>query len=120
MDKSQVKEVHRLEAVPDWAIGSVHAVTEDGRLMIASRTGSQMAAYVYGAFNVLWVIGAQKIVKDIDDGMKRIYEYSLPLEDKRARETYGTGSSVNKMLVFNDEHVQGRINIILVNEVLGF
>jgi LUD domain len=120
MDKSQVKEVHRLEAVQDWAIGSVHALTEDGRLMIASRTGSQMAAYVYGALNVLWVIGAQKIVKDIDDGFKRIYEYVLPLEDARAREAYGTGSSVNKLLIINDEVARGRINLIIVDEALGF
>lgn len=116
----RVKDIHRLEAVPDWMIGSVHAVTEDGTLMIASRTGSQLAGYAYGAFHVLWVIGVQKIVKDVEEGFRRIYEHSLPLEDARARKAYGTRSSVGKILVFYQEAVKGRVNIILVNEVLGF
>jgi LUD domain len=116
----RVKDIHRLEAVADWMIGSVHALTQDGKLMIASRTGSQLAGYAYGAFHMLWVIGAQKIVKDLDEGFRRIFEYTLPLEEARAREAYGTGSSVGKMLILYREAVEGRVNIIVVNEVLGF
>jgi hypothetical protein len=117
---NRLKDIHRLEAVPDWMIGSVHALTRDGNLMIASKTGSQLAGYAYGAFHMLWVIGAQKIVKDIDEGLRRIFEYCLPLEDARAREIYGTASSVGKVLILYQEAAKGRINIIVVNEVLGF
>ncbi len=117
---NRVKDIHRCEVVQDWVIGSMHALTEDGVLMVASKTGSQLGSYAYGAFHVLWVIGAQKIVKDVNEGFKRIFEHSLPLEVARAQEAYGTGSSVGKVLIFYQEAVKERINIILVNEALGF
>ncbi len=119
--KTQELEMQRLGAAPPWAIGSVHAVTEDGSAMLASKTGSQMAAYVYGALKVIWVVGAQKIVADSDEGIKRIYEWSLPHERQRALEAYGPGTTtaVNKLLIFNGEQAKDRISIILVNEVLG-
>ena len=121
MDReSQNDEMQMLGAAPPWVIGSVHAVTETGSVMIASRTGSQLSAYANGATHVLWVVGAQKIVRDRKEGLKRIYEYCLPREDRRAREAYGTGSEVNKMLVIFKEHEAGRITLILVNERLGF
>ena len=95
-------------------------MTEDGKILVASKTGSQMAAYVYGASHVIFVAGAQKIVKDLDEGIRRIYEHSLPLEEKRAMKAYDVGSEVNKMLIINKEIQKGRIKMILVNEVLGF
>ena len=82
--KTQGTEMQKLGAAPEWVIGSVHAVTEDGKIIIASATGSQLPAYAYGAGHVVWVVGSQKIVKDLDEGMKRIYEYVLPLESERA------------------------------------
>ena len=114
-------EVQKLISSPGWVIGSVHAVTEDGKIMIASNTGSQLPAYAYGAGHVIWVVGTQKLVKNVDDGMKRIYEHSLPLESERAKKAYGVpGSSVNKILIVNKEVTPGRITLIFVNEVLGF
>ena len=119
--KTQGKEMQKLGASPEWAIGSVHAVTEDGKVMIASNTGSQLPAYSYGASHVILVVGTHKIVKNIDEGFKRIYEHSLPLESERAKKAYGIpGSAVNKLLIINHENIQGRINIIFVPEVLGF
>jgi hypothetical protein len=54
-----------LGAAPEYTIGSVHAITEDGEILVASATGSQLPSYAYGARFVIWVVGAQKIVKDI-------------------------------------------------------
>jgi hypothetical protein len=119
--ETQGKEMRKLGAGPDWTIGSIHALTEDGKALIASNTGSQLPAYAYGAGNLIWVVGSQKIVKDLDKGMKRIYEYVLPLESERAKKAYGVpGSAVNKILIVNKEVQQGRIIILIVNEVLGF
>jgi L-lactate utilization protein LutC len=118
--KTQWAEMRRLGAAQEWAVGSVHAVTEEGQLMIASRSGSQLPAYAHGAAHVILVIGAQKIVKNIEEGFKRIYEYSFPLEDERARKAYGTGSGVNKILIINKEATPGRLFAILVKEKLGF
>ena len=118
--KTQSSEMRKIGSAPDWAIGSVHAVTEDGNVLIASASGSQLPAYAFGAAHVIWVVGIQKIVKNIEEGMKRIYEYSLPLESERARKAYGVpGSSVNKLLITNKE-MPGRITLIFVKENLGF
>lgn len=118
---TQGRQMRQLSAAPEWAVGSVHAVTQDGHVLLASQGGSQLPAYVYGADHVIWVVGAQKIVKDTNEGIRRIYEYCLPLESERARKAYGAaGSAVNKLLVINKEVKQGRISIILVKEVLGF
>ena len=121
MDReTQGAEMRKLGAVHEWVIGSCHAVTQDGNVLIASNSGSQLGSYIYGAANVIWVAGTQKIVKDIPEGIKRIYEYSLPLEDERAKKAYGVGSAVSKILIFNREGIQGRVNLIFVKEDLGF
>lgn len=118
--KTQGSEMQKLGAAPDYAIGSVHAVTQDGKVMIASNSGSQLPGYVYGSPHVIWVVGSQKIVQDFDEGMKRIYEYVLPLESERAHKAYGVaGSFVSKLLILNRE-TPGRITMILVKQPLGF
>lgn len=121
MDRNtQAREMAKLGAVPDWIVASVHAVTEDGHLLIASNTGSQLSAEAYAGGKVVFVVGCQKIVKDTKEGIKRIYEYSLPLEDERARKVYGMPSAVNKILIINKEVMPERITVILVKEKLGF
>lgn len=118
--EAQESEMQKLGAAPDWVIGSVHAVTEDGKVIIASATGSQLPAYAYGSNHVIWVVGAQKIVKDSAEGLKRIYEYVFPLESERAMKAYGVGSGVNKLLTISKEVSPGRITMIIVKEKLGF
>ena len=81
-----------LAAAPDYVVGSVHAVTEGGSLLFASASGSQLGPIVSGAERVIFVIGGQKIVADIDTGIRRIFEYAFPLEDRRARDAYGVAA----------------------------
>jgi len=118
--KTQGMEMQKLGAAPEYAVGSVHAVTEDGKVIIASNTGSQLSANAYAASHVIWVVGTQKIVKDLDEGMKRIYEYVLPLESERMQKIYGMGSFVSKLLIINKEIRPNRLTLILVKEKLGF
>ena len=118
--QTQWPEMRRMGASPDYAVGSVHAVSEHGEVFVASFSGSQLTAYVSGAGSVIWVVGSQKIVPDRDAAFQRIYEYSFPREDERAREAYGFGSGVNKVLVVNREFMPGRITVILVKQELGF
>ena len=121
MDREmQGREMRQLSASPDWVVGSVHAVTEEGSLLIASASGSQLGPIVAGAGHVLLVVGGQKIVPDLSTGLRRIYEYCFPLEDRRAKLAYGVPSGVNNVLVINTAIVPGRITVILVNEPLGF
>ncbi|HTT35820.1 MAG TPA: LUD domain-containing protein [Thermoplasmata archaeon] len=109
-----------IAAAPDVVVGSVHAVTEDGVVMVASASGSQIPAYAYGAGNVLWVVGSQKIVRDVADGFRRIEEHTFRLEDARARETYGRGSVIAKILLVYRELKPHRVRIVLVREPIGF
>jgi len=121
MDRAtQGDEIRGLSASPDVMLGSVQSVTETGSLMAASASGSQLASYVAGAGRVILVVGGQKIVADIEEGLRRIDEYAFPLEDARALEAYGVHSGVNKVLIINREIVPGRITVVLVDEVLGF
>ena len=117
---TQADEIRRLSAAPDVMLGSVHAVTESGALLAASMSGSQLGPDASGAGRVIFVVGTQKIVSDLDEGLRRINEYSLPLEDARAQAAYGVRSAVNKVLIINREIVPERITVILVDEVLGF
>jgi len=118
---TQHRQMQQLGAAPEWGVGSVHAFTEEGHVVIASNTGSQLPGYVYGAEHVVWVVGAQKLVKDTAAGLQRIYDYVLPLESERARKAYGVaGSNVSKLLIYNNEVNPQRVTIILVKESLGY
>jgi hypothetical protein len=118
--ETQGREIRKLGGAPDYAAGSVHAVTEAGQVMIASNTGSQLGPYALGAGKVIWVVGAQKLVKDLEEGFKRIYEYDLPLETEHMRQLYNMGTGVNKVLIVNREIRPNRITMIIVKEELGF
>jgi L-lactate utilization protein LutC len=121
MDReTQADEIRRLTSSPDVMLGSVHAVTETGSLVAASASGSQLGPYASGAGKVILVVGAQKIVSDLDEAFRRIDEYVFPLEDARAEAAYGVHSGVNKVLVINREYIPGRITVVFVDEALGF
>ncbi|OLE37626.1 MAG: hypothetical protein AUG48_03980 [Actinobacteria bacterium 13_1_20CM_3_68_9] len=118
--ETQADEIRRLSAAPDVMLGSVHAVTEGGALLAASMSGSQLGPYASGAGRIILVVGTQKIVSNLDEALRRINEYSLPLEDARAQAAYGIGSAVNKVLIINREIVPERFTVVLVDEALGF
>jgi len=121
MDREmQGREMRQLGASPDFVVGSVHAVTETGSLLIASASGSQLGPVASGAGHVILIIGGQKVVPDVATGLRRIADYCFPLEDRRAREAYGVPSGVNNILIINRVIAPGRITTILVSEVFGF
>jgi hypothetical protein len=112
-------EMRRIGSAMEYAIGSVHAVTEDGQLLIASNSGSQLPSYVYGANHVIWVVGTQKIVADLEQGIDRIESYTLPLEDARALKAYGTHSAISKLLIYRQD-LQQRTHVIFVKQAVGY
>jgi len=118
--ETQGREIRKLISAPDFAAGSVHAVTEDGHVIIASATGSQLGPYASGAGRVIWVVGAQKIVKDLNDGLRRLNEHVVPLEEEHMQQLYKVSTAVNEMLIVNRATRPGRITMILVKEELGF
>ena len=116
---TQAQEMKAIGGQPDYALGSVHAVTRDGTLVIASASGSQLASYAWGAANVIFVVGAQKLVPTVEAAHERIYQHSLKLEDARAYAAYGQNSAVGKILEIHQEP-PGRIHVVLVRQSVGF
>lgn len=115
------KKMRKLGTAPDYAIGSVHAITQDGKLVIVSNTGSQLPAYAYGAEKVIFVVGAQKIVKDLPEAMERIEKYTLPLESKRVQKAYGMPeSAIRKWLIIDSEIDPQRIQVLIINQNIGY
>ena len=119
-DKAARYNFRRSASACDVACGSVHAVTKKGEIAIASQSGSQLAPYSFAAAKVVWVVGAQKIVNDLDSAFRRIREHCVPLEDERMKSRYGAGTGLNKLLIIEKEPTPGRTKIILVKEKLGF
>jgi acyl-CoA hydrolase len=116
---TQAQEMKAIGGQPDYALGSVHAITRDGTLVIASASGSQLASYAWGAASVIFVVGAHKLVPTLEAAHQRIYQHSLKLEDGRAMAAYGQHSQVGKILEIHQE-LPGRIHIVLIRQVVGF
>jgi acyl-CoA hydrolase len=116
---TQAQQIRAIRGQPDYALGSVHAITRDGTLVIASASGSQLASYAWGAANVIFVAGAQKLVPTLQAAHERIYQHSLKLEDARAQAAYGQHSQVGKILEIHQE-LPGRIHIVLIRQLVGF
>jgi hypothetical protein len=117
--QTQGREMRKLGAAPDYLVGSAHAVTDAGEIIVGSGSGSQLGAYAYAAGHVILVIGHQKLVSDLDEGLRRVREYSLPREHARMQSTGRAGSLLAKTLILHYEP-SARISVILVSETLGF
>jgi hypothetical protein len=116
---TQAQEMKAISGQPDYALGSAHAITQDGALVIASASGSQFASLAWGAANAIFVVGAQKIVPTLADARERIYQHSLVLEDARAQAAYGQHSFVGKILEIHQE-LPGRIHVVLIRRSVGY
>jgi hypothetical protein len=114
------REGRRMGAIPDYWLNSAHAVTEDGRLVIASNTGSQLGPIAFGAGHVIFAIGSHKIVPDLDAAFRRIEEYSFPLESARLFKVYGVPSRLSKILIVNQEIREGRFDVVLIRKPIGY
>ena len=117
---TQLAEIWRLMSTPDVIMGSVHAVTETGSLVIASASGSQLPGYAGGSLRAIWVVGAQKVVPDLSTALRRLEEHCLPLESDRAMNVYGKPSAINRLLILNAEPQPGRGIVLLLREAIGF
>ncbi len=118
--ETQMRDIRKLGAAPDYAAGSANAVTQDGQVLFASKTGSQLGPYASGAGKLIWVVGAQKIVKNLEEGLRRIDDYVVPLEDQHMQALYKRGTDLGKILIVRREFRPNRITMIIVKEALGF
>jgi len=120
-DGTKQQELRKYSVVSDFYLGSVHAVSETGELVIASASGSQLAHLVYTSQNVILVVGTQKIAATLEDARNRVTAYVFPLEDERMKSVGYPGSTFGKELIFYKELQMGRkVYVFFVKEKLGF
>lgn len=121
-DKDKQARLRKESVLSDYYLGSVHAVTENGQLMIASNSGSQLPHLAFTSPNLVLIVSTQKIVADLEAGFKRIDEHIVPLEDERMKKAYGYGTLHSKTLILHHENqAMGRkVHVIFVKEKLGF
>jgi hypothetical protein len=116
---TQRRERQKTGAAPEYVLGSAHAITSDGQIVIGSGSGSQLGAHAYSAGQVILVVGHKKLVRDLDEGLRRLREYSLPREWERMQQAGAPGAVLAKTLIIHYEF-GNRIRVILVPETLGF
>ncbi len=123
-EKDPAKQVvlRKQSALSDYYLGSVHALSQTGEFIVASNSGSQLPHVVFTSPNVIFVVGAQKIVTNLDEGMKRLQDHVIPLEDKRMMERHNVHTYPSKIVIFKREgtFTQRKVKVIIVNETLGF
>ena len=120
MDRqTQAREIRKLIAGPDYMLGSVNAITEEGILVAASATSFQLGPLANTAGKVILVVGSQKVVPDLETALQRIRDYLLPWEDEQVRQRIPTGSFVGKILIIEREWAAGRTTVILVRKPIG-
>jgi L-lactate utilization protein LutC len=117
--KTQAYEMRKLIASPDYILGSLNAITEDGILVAASATSNQLGPYANTAGKVIFVVGSQKIVPNMEAALRRIHDYILPWEDEQVRKVLPSGSFVGKILMIERESVPERMTVVLVRQPIG-
>lgn len=121
-DPTKQAQLRKQSVLADYYLGSVHALLENGEFIVASNTGSQLPHIVFTSPNLIFVVSTKKIVPDFAQAIERLEKHVVPLENQNMMEKYGTGTKLNKMVVFKGENPRlGRkIRMILVEEDLGF
>ena len=120
MDRTtQAREIRKLVAAPDYMLGSVAAITQDGTLVAASAIGGQLGAYAAGAGRVILVVGSQKLVPDLDAALRRVQDEVFPWENEQVRARMGVDTVLEKVLLIHGEWRPGRTTVVLVREPVG-
>jgi hypothetical protein len=120
MDRqTQAREIRKMTAAPDFMLGSVQAITDDGALVVVSYSASQIGPYASGAGRVILVVGSQKIVPDLDAALRRIREVAFPWENAQVQARLGVDTILEKVLIMYGEWTAGRTTVVLVREPVG-
>ncbi len=136
----EIKEVFRKSMGVDAYFCSCNAVTEDGELYNVDGNANRVAAIAFGPEKVIMIVGVNKIVANIDEAVKRVKTIAAPKNAVRLNcNTFckvkghcvdmegGMGKGCDSpericrhYLVSSKQKVAGRINVIFVNEELGY
>lgn len=134
----EAEERFRKSFFADTYLSSSNAITEDGELYNVDGNSNRVAALLYGPSRVIIVAGANKIVKDFDEAVKRVKTIAAPKNSIRLNcDTYcfhkghcvcdriGGGCFSDRRMccsyaVLSFQRVKNRINVIICKEQLGY
>ena len=121
-DAGKRADLRRYSVVSDYYLGSVHALSETGEMVIASNTGSQLPHLVYTSPNLILVVSTKKITPTLAAAIERLEKHVVPLEDEHMKKLYGSGTTRNKTLILHGESAMMKrsATVLLVKENLGF
>ena len=83
LTREEINKMSRESFLADAYFASSNAITEDGKLYNVDGNGNRVAAMLFGPSKVILVVGENKIVKNIDEAIKRNREISAPANAKR-------------------------------------
>ncbi|UCH65441.1 MAG: lactate utilization protein [Ignavibacterium sp.] len=130
--RDYIKREDRLPSLmAEYYITSSNAVTKDGKLVNMDGFGNRVAAISCGPKQVLIVVGTNKIVNDVDEGIERIKEIAAPLNAKRLNkntpcvesgicEDCDSPERICRVISIVTRPYKDRVTIYLIDEELGY
>lgn len=132
-DKATDKRAAMLAAYDaDFFLSSANAMTEDGIMINVDGNANRVSAIAQGPKKVVFIVGMNKITKDVDSAMKRARNVAAPINAQRfglSTPCTSTGSCMDckspdticcQILITRYSKHKDRIHVILVNDNLGF
>lgn len=132
LSPADIEDIYRKSFFADAYFTSTNAITEEGELYNVDGTGNRVAAMLYGPKKVIFIVGTNKIVKDMDEAVKRVREIAAPLNTKRLnRKTPCTKVGhcmdcssperiCNEYIVIKRQRDKSRMHVIFINENAGY
>lgn len=116
----------------DVFLSGANAITEDGVLVNIDGNANRVSALAFGPKKVVMIVGMNKVCPDADSALKRARNVAAPCNAQRfglATPCAKTGACADckspdticcQFLITRYSRHAGRINVILVNDTLGF
>ena len=119
-DYTKRRELRRKSMIAQYFISGVNAIAQTGELVACDTGGAASATWHFAARSLILVCGINKIVSTLDDALSRVREDAYPLENIRATKKYGESSQLGKWVILAHEEEEGRVTVVLVDELLGY
>ncbi|MDD7796277.1 lactate utilization protein [Clostridium sp. 'White wine YQ'] len=128
----EIKNIFRQSFFSDAYFASSNAITESGEIYNVDGNGNRVAAILYGPDKVIIVAGINKIVKDLDEAIKRNRAVSAPANAKRLNKATpctrvgycmdckSPDRICREYTVIKSQGDKDRIHVIFLNEELGY
>ncbi len=127
----EIKECKAKIATSDVFLMSTNAITLDGELINIDGRGNRVSYLIYGPEEVIIVAGMNKVVSNVDDGIRRVRNFATPPNTVRLERNTPcatTGQCANclaesiccQIVITRVSMIPNRIKVILVGEELGY